>query len=105
VSLGVSAVEAMIGIAGQYLVCSLTGLRFRDLLSAIVPGGRLAVACMLATAMGKAVGVYFAVKAPFVLLLVVVPPAAVFLWLQAADAAQMIGSASKPAPDKAVEES
>ncbi len=105
VSLGVSAVEAMIGVAGQYLVCSLTGLRLRDLLSAIVPGGRLAVACMLATAMGKAVGVYFAVKAPFVLLLVVVPPAAVFLWLQAADAAQMIGSASKPAPDKAVEES
>ncbi len=105
VSVGVSAVEAMIGIAGQYLACSLTGLRFRDLLSAIVPGSRLALACMLATAVGKVVGMYFAVKAPFVLALVALPPAAIFFWLQAGDAAQMISTVFNPTPGKVVEAS
>jgi PST family polysaccharide transporter len=103
VSVGVSAVEAMISIAGQYMVCSLIGFRLRDLMSAILPGSRLALACMLATAAGKMAGIWFGVKAPFVLLLVATPPAAVFSWLQAGDAAQMIGTAFKRTPDKVVQ--
>jgi hypothetical protein len=57
---------------------------------------------MLATAIGKAVGMMLGVKAPFVLILVTVPPAAVFSWLQAGDAAQMINTAFKKTPDKVV---
>jgi hypothetical protein len=102
VAAGVSAVEAIIGIAGQYLVCALTGFRLRELLGAIVPGSRLALACMLATAIGKAIGMWLGVRPPLVLALVAIPPALVFSWLQAGDAAQMIGSAFKPAPDKVV---
>jgi PST family polysaccharide transporter len=103
VTVGVSVVEAMISIAGQRMVCSLIGFRLRDLMSAILPGSRLAFACMLATAAGKMAGIWFGVKAPFVLLLVATPPAAVFSWLQAGDAAQMIGTAFKRTPDKAVQ--
>jgi len=58
---------------------------------------------MLATAAGKMAGIWFGVKAPLVLLLVATPPAAVFSWLQAGDAAQMIGTAFKRTPDKAVQ--
>ena len=103
VSLGVSAVEGIVSIGAQFAVCRLIGFRFRDLLPAIVPGTRLAIACMLATAVGKAVGMWFGVKAPFVLVLVAVPPALVFSWLQAGDAAQMIGTAFKRTPGKVVE--
>jgi PST family polysaccharide transporter len=105
VSVGVSAVEGIISIVGQYIVCSLIGFRLRDLMSAMVPGSRLALACMLATAAGKIVGIWFGVKAPFVLLLVAVPPAAVFSWLEAGDAAQLIGTAFKRTPDKVVQAS
>jgi hypothetical protein len=93
----------MISIAGQYMVCSLIGFRLRDLMSAILPGSRLALACMLATAAGKMTGIWLGVKAPFILLLVAIPPAAVFSWLQAGDAAQMIGTAFKRTRDKAVQ--
>ena len=103
VSVGVSGVEAMISIAGQYMVCSLIGFRLRDLISAISPGSRLALACMLATATGKVAGICLGVKAPLVLLLVAIPPAAVFSWLQAGDAAQMIGTAFKRTPGKVVQ--
>jgi O-antigen/teichoic acid export membrane protein len=103
VSVGVSAVEAIASIAGQYMVCSLIGFRLRDLMSALLPGSRLALACMLATAAGKAAGIWLGVKAPFVLLLVAIPPAIVFSWLQAGDAAQMIGAAFKKTPDKVVQ--
>src|SRR5260370_11119784 len=78
VSVGVSAVEAMISIAGQYMVCSLIGFRLRDLMSAILPGSRLALACMLATAAGKMAGIRSGVKARFVYLLVASPPPAAF---------------------------
>jgi PST family polysaccharide transporter len=105
VSVGVSVVEAMISIAGQYMVCSLIGFRLRDLMSAILPGSRLALACTLATAAGKMAGIWLGVKAPFVLLLVATPPAAVFSWLQAGEAAQMIGTAFKRTPDKVVQAS
>jgi polysaccharide transporter, PST family len=105
VSVGVSAVEAIASIAGQYMVCSLIGFRLRDLISAIVPGSRLALACMLATAAGKVAGIWLGVKAPLVLLLVAIPPAAIFSWLQAGDAAQMIGAAFKRTPDKVVQAS
>ncbi len=103
VSVGVSAVEAMTSIAGQYIVCALIGFRLRDLVSAILPGSRLALACMLATAAGKVAGIWLGAKAPFILLLVATPPAAIFSWLQAGAAAQMIGTAFKRTPDKAVQ--
>ena len=99
VTIGVSAVEAIISLAAQYLVSILTGFRWRDLLRVILPGSRLALACMLATAVGKAAGIWLEVKPPFVLALVAIPPAIVFSWLQKGDAAQMIGSAFRRGAD------
>jgi O-antigen/teichoic acid export membrane protein len=102
VSIGVSAVEAIVSMVAQYLVCALTGFRLRQLLLAIAPGSRLALVCMLATAAGKAIGMYLSISSPFILALVAIPPALVFLWLQAGEAAQMIGNAFKQTPEDVV---
>jgi len=92
VSFGVSVVEGIISIIGQNMVCWLIGFRLRALISAMTPGVRLALPCMLATAAGKMLATWFGVNAPFVLVFVAVPPAAVFSWLQVGDAAEMIGN-------------
>jgi PST family polysaccharide transporter len=101
VSVGVSIVEGLISIVAQYLVCSLVGLRLRAVMSAMLPGTRIAAASMLATTAGKMVGTWLCAKPPFVLGMAVGPAAIVFLWLQAGDAARMIRTALKTTPDKA----
>ncbi|MGH7933632.1 MAG: oligosaccharide flippase family protein, partial [Candidatus Binataceae bacterium] len=83
VSASVSAVEAVISIAGEYLACMLVGMRMRDFWRATLPGVRTAVFCAVATAAGKIVAQLLGIDAPTVLVFVAAPPAAAFLWLEA----------------------
>jgi len=96
VSAAVSLVEAIIGIAGQYLVCALVGLRMSDLLAAVIPGARMALWCLLATAAGKLVGSALGLEPPLTLIPVVSAPALVFLWGQAGDLAEIVGRGFAP---------
>jgi hypothetical protein len=57
---------------------------------------------MVATAAGKALGMYLGIPAPFTLAFVAIPPALVFSWLQAGVAAQMIGNAFPRTPEDIV---
>ena len=53
VSMGRSAVEVVMSIAGQWLVCMLLGIGLTDLFVAILPGARLALMCAIAVIAGK----------------------------------------------------
>src|SRR5258708_19915046 len=53
VSMGRSAVEVVMSIAGQWLVCMLLGIGLTDLVVAILPGARLALMCAVAVIAGK----------------------------------------------------
>jgi O-antigen/teichoic acid export membrane protein len=93
VSAGMSALEGVIAIAGQYLVCMLIGMRLKTLAGEVLPGLRSALLCMLATGIGKAAAVWLGIGPPLVLPFIVLPPAAVLLWLQAGDVTDMVARA------------
>lgn len=95
VSAAMSVLEGLIAIAGQYLVCQLIQIRLRDLVPAVIPGVRVALPCMMATAAGKALAIWLGIGPPLVLSFVMVPPAIVFCWLEASELTQMMGSAFK----------
>jgi len=97
VSASVSAAEALISIVGQYLVCALTDLRPRELITATMPGLRVAVACVIATGLGKTLAAFIGTEGPVALLLISFPPALVFFWLEGGEVAHMAAGAFKPA--------
>ena len=90
VSASVGTVEAIIGIAGQYLVCKLTGMPFLELASAALPGLRIAIVAVMATAIGKFAGMALGVRAPLILAFVAVPPAIVLCGFEAREIAAMV---------------
>src|SRR5260221_2059756 len=53
VSMGRSAVEVVMSIAGQWLVCMLLGIGLKDLVVAILPGARLALIGAIAGTAGQ----------------------------------------------------
>ena len=55
---------------------------------------------MIGTATGKALGIWLGVEPPIALALAALPAVAVFAWLQAGQATQMVARAFKLAPDK-----
>jgi O-antigen/teichoic acid export membrane protein len=91
VSVGVSVVETIIGFVGQYLVISLVGLTTGDVMSAVVPGARLALWCLLATAAGKLVAMACGLEPPWALLPIALAPTITFFWAQAGDLAEIVG--------------
>jgi PST family polysaccharide transporter len=93
VSTAVSMVEAVISVFGQYLVCRLIGMRLREVAAALIPALRLAVPCMVATALAKFVASAIEIRAPLLLGVVAAPPAIVFCWLQAGEMATMVRQA------------
>lgn len=93
VSAGMSAVEAVISVAGQGLACGLIGLRLRDLAAASWGGLRLAVACTAACAAGEALALALGLHGLPVMVAVTAGPAITFCGLQAADLSQMLGQA------------
>jgi PST family polysaccharide transporter len=99
VSASVSAVEAAISIAGQYVVCALISLRFRDVCAATIRGLRATCLCMLAAALGKALGTISDAHGPLLLLFIVIPSALAFLWLEGCEVVQMAIGASQTRRD------
>jgi O-antigen/teichoic acid export membrane protein len=83
ISAAVSAVEAAISVAGVWLACSLVNLELRDLVRSAAPAVRLAIACALGAAAGKAAAMACGIAGPAVLALIVPPPAIAYCWLEA----------------------
>lgn len=82
ISAAMSAVEGLISIAGLLVASAMARMSFGDLIKAALPGLRLALTCALATAAGKVLAALCGAAGPVGLLFVVLPPAAVFVWLE-----------------------
>lgn len=93
VCVGRSAVEVLISIAGQWLACILIGVSLGDLMTALFPGLRLALICGVAAGSGKLLAIHFGVESPLNLIIIAVPPALVYLWLESASAMKMVADA------------
>jgi PST family polysaccharide transporter len=94
ISAGMSAVEGLISIAGLLIACTLAALSPNDLIVAALPALRLAVACALATGAGKLLAALCgAAGGPLVLVFVLLPPAAVFVWLEGQTLVSIIAGA------------
>jgi PST family polysaccharide transporter len=83
VALGMSLVEGATSVVWQLIASRLINLSWPGLMKALYPGIGTAVYCTIVTALGeyltRVVGVNGALALPFVAL----PPAAVFLWMEA----------------------
>ena len=93
ISAGMSGVEGLISIAGLLVAAALVGLGSSDLITAVLPAAGLALACAVATAAGKALAMLSGATGPLVLVFVLVPPAAVFIWVEGATVTAMVADA------------
>lgn len=89
VSIGRSAVEVVMSIVGQWLACLLIGVSLVDLVVAVMPGIRLALICGLAAAAGKLAAGVTGSEGPIALLMIALPPAVTYFWLESSNAMQM----------------
>jgi len=89
VSMGRSAVEVVISIAGQWLACLLLGIGLTDLAASIMPGAGLALMCALAVIAGKITASACGTQGVATLLLIVGPPALVYCWRESSTAMRM----------------
>jgi lipopolysaccharide exporter len=99
VSLGMSAVEAVVSILGQALACALIGLSLRDLVRSGIPALRLAALCALATVAGKTAAILAGESGAIVLVAAAAPPALIYLWMERSNAMDLIGRAFVPAQE------
>jgi O-antigen/teichoic acid export membrane protein len=90
ISAAMSGVEGLISIMALTFASVLLGLSRRELVGAALPGLRLALACLLATAVGKAVGLLCDASGPALIAFIALPPAAVFLWLEGSTLSAMV---------------
>ena len=97
VSLGMSAVEGVVSVAGQALACALIGLSLRDLATSGIPALRLTVLCALATVAGRTVAALAGADGAIVLIAAAAPPTLVYLWMERSNAIDLIGKAFVPA--------
>lgn len=91
VSAAMSIVEATISIVGQVMACRLIRLSAASLLRAWWPGCRVAAACGLAALVADRLATAGGLNAAPILGIMVVPTAAVFLWLQFDAVRGMVG--------------
>lgn len=78
VSAGMSAVEAVVSLLGQWLACLLIGVDAGSLLAAWWPGMRLALACGVSAYAGSMLADALHLQGLWALPLSAIPPAAVF---------------------------
>ncbi len=93
ISAAMSGVEGLISILGLLVASAMARLTPGDLIKATLPGARLALTCALATGAGKALAALCGAAGPVVLLFVVLPPAAVFVWLEGQTLSSMVAGA------------
>jgi PST family polysaccharide transporter len=107
VSIGRSVVEVVISIAGQWLACLLIGVSLSDLVIALLPGIRLALMCGIAAGAGKIIAGHWVTTGPIALLLIALPAALVYCWLEFASAVRMFTNGfdyTEPSPLPSAEE-
>ncbi len=106
VSAAMGVEEALIGMAGCWLVTRLIGVSMRDLVRAGAPGLALAIACGVATLVGKGAAAALEIQGLAAFALIAILPAAVFLWSEASNVIEMIrdafGAISGASSDSAV---
>ncbi|MGH7913944.1 MAG: lipopolysaccharide biosynthesis protein [Candidatus Binataceae bacterium] len=105
ISLGMSVVESLVSLGGQALACALIGLTLRDLARSGIPALRLAALCALACVVGKAAAVVAGAGSATILIAAAAPPALVYLWLERANAMDLIGKAFVPSTGPRAKES
>lgn len=93
VCMGRSVIEVVISVVGQWLACLLIGVGIRDLAFALLPGVRLALLCGLAVVAGKTIASVSGIEGPLMLVMIVMPPALVYAWLESSSALKMISDA------------
>jgi O-antigen/teichoic acid export membrane protein len=93
VCMGRSAVEVTISIVGQWLACILIGVSFGDLVTALLPGFRLALICGVAVGAGKLLAIHLGIVGPLNLIIIAVPPALAYMWLESASAMKLVADA------------
>jgi hypothetical protein len=98
-----SAVESLVSVAGQWLVCRLIGITLLALGAATMPGLRSAAGCAFAAIAGAALGNLLGVGGVLPLALTLTPAAAVFAWQERATVGALLyGSAAMAATAGAV---
>jgi len=97
---GMSAVESVVSVAGQWLVCRLIGITMRSLAAATLPGLRTAAWCSIAALAGAALGNLLAAGGLLALALMLAPAAAVFAWQESVTVGSLLyssGAVAAPA--------
>ncbi|HKD69414.1 MAG TPA: oligosaccharide flippase family protein [Candidatus Binataceae bacterium] len=87
---GMSAVESLVSLAGQWMVCRLIELSPLSLLVAALPGMRTAAVCALAALAGTMLGSWLASGQWLALALTLAPPAAVYCWQERSTARSLL---------------
>ena len=90
---GMSAVEGVVSVAGQWMVCRLIKLSPTSLAASTLPGLRTAAACSLAALAGAALGGGLVAAQWLGLVLMIAPAAAVFCWQERSTARSLLRGA------------
>lgn len=106
VSIGMSVVEGVVSVAGQWMACALVGLSIASLCADALPALTLTAMCGAATMAGRSIGKLFGANDPALIALIALPPAVVFIWREAGDLGAMVSRAfgSQPASIDLTEE-
>lgn len=94
VSAAMSVVEGIISVVGGQMACRLVDMKLRDLVSAAMPGVRLALVCVFGAAIGKAAARYAGFEGSLVLIAAALPPLIAYCWIEAPTLTRMLAVAS-----------
>ncbi len=98
VSGSVSAVEALISLAGQSIVSKLIGTTLGDLIGSLAPGTRLATVCIIATVLGRLIAPLADLHGVSELLAAAALPALAFVWFEGKEVGTIVTTALRPMP-------
>ncbi len=106
VSIGMSFVESVVSVAGQWMACALVGLSIASLCADALPALILTAMCGVATMAGRSIGKLAGANDAVLIALIALFPAVVFIWREAGDLGAMVSRAfgSQPASIDLTEE-
>ena len=93
VSIAMSVVELGISAIGQVFASRLVKANFSSVFTSVAPSLRTATVCAAAALAGKALAGSLQIHGALALAVIALPPAVAFLWLEAATARELAGSA------------